>query len=140
VFVNASSWPTQQQVTGSIIDADVTLFEVCQLLEYLSQRQEKKESQTAKKNELSLFITAKGKKGKRANGQSAQAKCKHYTILNTHTHTHTHTHTRFQNNVFSVSLALSGYYLYTRAFLHTSHTHRHTHVLSLCLSLVCTFV
>jgi len=76
VFVNASSWPTQQQVTGSIIDADVTLFEVCQLLEYLSQRQEKKESQKAKKNELSLFITAKGKKGKRTNGQSAQTKCK----------------------------------------------------------------
>jgi hypothetical protein len=66
-------------VTGSIIDADVTLFEVCQLLEYLSQRKEKKESQKAKKNELSLFITAKGKKGKRVNGQGSQAKCKYYS-------------------------------------------------------------
>ena len=61
-------------MTGSIIDADVTLFEVRQLLEYLSQRKEKKESQKAKKNELSLSITVKGKKGKRANGQGSQAK------------------------------------------------------------------
>ena len=58
LLVCKRKFTTHQQVTGSIIDTDVTLFEVCQLLEYLSQRKEKKESQKAKKNELSLFITA----------------------------------------------------------------------------------
>jgi hypothetical protein len=39
-------------VTGSIIDADVTLFEVRRRLEFLPQRKEENESRKAKKNEL----------------------------------------------------------------------------------------
>ena len=68
-------WPTQQQVNGSIIDADATLFEVGRRFKYLSQRKEKK--QEGKKNEHP--ITTKGMEGKRATarrevGQEGKAK------------------------------------------------------------------
>jgi hypothetical protein len=53
-----------EQVNGSIIDADATLFELGRRLQYFSQRQEKKLSQKWKKNEHP--ITAKGIEGKRA--------------------------------------------------------------------------
>ena len=62
-------WPTQQQVTGSIIDADVTLFEVGRRrLEYLSQRKEKKESQKAKKKSSPSLL-----KERRVRGQMGKA-------------------------------------------------------------------
>ena len=54
-------WPTQQQVNGSIIDADATLFEVGRRLKCLSQCKEKKLSQKGKKN---------GMEGKRATARS----------------------------------------------------------------------
>ncbi len=65
-------------MTGSIIDADVTLFEVGRRLEYSSQRKEKKEfTQAAKKNEqVPHHCKRKGgkedkdKDGKRQEGQA----------------------------------------------------------------------
>jgi hypothetical protein len=52
-------------VTGSIIDADATLFEVGRRLKYLSQaRRRNCHSTKGKKNELP--ITGKGMEGKRA--------------------------------------------------------------------------
>ncbi len=54
-------------MTGSFIDADVTLFEVGRRLEYSSQRKEKKEFTRRQQRKMSKYpITAKGKEGKRA--------------------------------------------------------------------------
>jgi hypothetical protein len=63
---------SQQHATARINDADVTLFEVGRRLEYLPQRNEKKESQKANQNELP--ITAKGEEGKTERGQRQVAK------------------------------------------------------------------
>jgi len=95
------------------------LFEVGRRFEYLPQRNEKKESQKAKKNELP--ITAKGEEGKSEGGQrqgakegrrarlSVKMKILYYIILNTHTHTHTHLFTISS----SLSLSLSVEHTYT---------------------------
>jgi hypothetical protein len=58
-------------VTGSIIDADVTLFEVGRRLEYLSHRKEEKESQKTKKNELPVSTSLL--KERRERGQMGKA-------------------------------------------------------------------
>jgi hypothetical protein len=75
VFVNAFSWPTPQHVTGSIIDADVTLFEVGRRLEYSSQRKEKKEFTHRQQRKMSEYtITAKGKEGQRTKTMMERAR------------------------------------------------------------------
>ena len=116
-------------MTGSIIDADVTLFEVGRRLEYSSQRKEKKEFTHRQRRKMSKYpITAKGKEGKRAKtsmerGRRAKLTGKMQILL--YNTKHTHTHTCFQNIVSSVS----------RVFIHASHTHTYTHKRSQFMSL-----
>ena len=124
-------------MTGSIIDADATLFEVGRRLKYLSQRKEEK---------LYRKVTAKGMEGKRATvrreiGQEGKARRQNENIILYHTeHTHTHTQMFSEYRLFWISLARSPDFISIRVYLHiqgyTSHTHRHTHVLNLCLSLI----
>ena len=118
-------------MTDSIIDADVTLFEVGRRLEYSSKPKEKKEFTHRQRRKMSKYpITAKEKEGKRTKtmmerGRRAKLTGKMQILLYNTKHTHTHTH------VFRISSPLYLVYLYI------NHTHADTHVLSLCLSLVC---
>jgi hypothetical protein len=62
VFVNEFLWPTQQHVTVSIVDTDVTLFEVGRHLEYSLHRKEKKEFTHRQRRKMRKYpITVKGK-------------------------------------------------------------------------------
>jgi hypothetical protein len=130
-------------LTGSIIDADATLFEVGRRLKYLSQAR-RRNCQKGKKNEHP--ITAKGMEGKRATarrerGQQGKAHRQNEKIVLYNTeHTHTHTHFFSEYRLFWISLARSPDFISIRVYLHiqgyTLHTHRRTHVLNLCLSLI----
>ena len=116
-------------MTGSIIDADVTLFEVGRRLEYSSQRKEKKEFTHRQRRKMSKYpITAKGKEGKRAKtsmerGRRAKLTGKMQILLYNTKHTHTHTH------------MFSEYRLLCISCIYTYITHTQTHTFSVYVSL-----
>ena len=114
-------------MTGGIIDADVTLFEVGRRLEYSSQRKEKKEFTHRQRRKMSKYpITAKGKEGKRAKtrmerGRRAKLTGQMQILLYNTKHTHTH--------------MFSEYRLLCISCIYTYITHTHTHKRSQFMSL-----
>jgi hypothetical protein len=132
-------------LTGRIIDADATLFEVGRRLKYLSQAR-RRNCQKGKKNEHP--ITAKGMEGKRATarrerGQQGKVHRQNEKIYCIILNIHIHTHTFFQNIVFSGSLLLALLILslyvciYTYKAIHHVRTDAHTFSIYVCLSFLC---
>ena len=144
--VNAILQPTHQQVTGSIIDADATLFEVGRRLKYLSQARRrnchrkgrKMSTPSLQKGWRAREQRQGGKEGSRARltGKMKRLYC---IILNIHIRTHTF----FQNIVFSGSLLLALLILslyvciYTYKATHHTRTDTHTFSIYVCLSFLC---
>jgi hypothetical protein len=130
-------------LTGSIIDADATLFEVGRRLKYLSQARRRNCHRKGRKMSTPSLEKGWRATARRERGQQGKAHRQNEKICCIILNIHIHTHTFFQNIVFSGSLLLALLILslyvciYTYKAIHHTRTDTHTFSIYVCLSFLC---